>query len=196
MDGQNAYPCRVGAILLNPARETKRPSTTELVLEDVRVAKAWGMLEIANLVETPTRNSKELAQVATSPEAFLGARDRLDAILTSSDILVFAWGIAPLPGPAGRHVRGQANWVISRAQHHGHTHAWAMGGRPRHPSRWRQYVGPQRGLFDGPTTIDRLTRGLERCALDHCTAGAARPHPGELSEVAGNLLTKRGGHAA
>lgn len=196
MGVQHADRPRVGAILLNPARDTKRTSTTQLVLEDVRVAKAWGRLEIANLVETPTRNSKELARVATSPEAFLDARDRLETVLTSSDMLVFAWGVASLPGPTGRHVRGQTSWVISRAQHHGHTHVWVMGGQPRHPSRWRQYVGPQRGLFSGTTTIDRLTQGLERCAIEHCTAGAARPRPGELSEVAGNLLTKKGGHAA
>ncbi len=187
---------RVGAILLNPARQTKRVSTTQLVLEDVRVAKVWGRLEIANLVETPTRNSKELAQVATSPQVFLDARDRLEALLTSSETLVFAWKIAPLSGPAGRHVRGQAAWVISRARHHGHTHAWVMGGRPRHPSRWPQYVGPQRGLFDGSTTVDRLMQGLEHCALEHCTADVATAPLGQLSEGAGKLLVKRGEQAA
>ncbi|WP_124246897.1 DUF1643 domain-containing protein [Kroppenstedtia sanguinis] len=196
MGVQHADGPRVGVILLNPARETKRVSTTQQVLEDVRVAKVWGKLEIANLVETPTRNSKELAQVATSPQVFLDARDRLEALLTSSDTLVFAWGVAPLSGTAGRHVRGQTSWVISRARHHGHTHAWVMGGRPRHPSRWRQYVGPQRGLFDGSTTVDRLMQGLERCALEHCAADVVRPPLGELSEVAGNLLTKRGGQPA
>lgn len=196
MEDQNAHRSRVGVILLNPVRETKRASTTQIVLEDLRVAKAWGNLEIANLVETPTRNSKELARVATCPQVFLDARDHLDAVLTSSDTLVFAWGIAPLPGPAGRHVRVQATWVITRAQHHGHTHAWVMGGRPRHPSRWRQYVGPQRGLFNGSTTLDRITQGLERCPLEHCISDGARPHLGDLSEVAGNLLIKRGEQVA
>lgn len=191
MDARHANRSRVGAILLNPAREANRVSRTHMVLEDVRVAKAWGTMEIANLVETPTRNSKELEQAATSVQLFLDARDRLDTVLASSDTLVFAWGIAPLRGLTGTYVRDQANWVISRALHHGHTHAWVMGGHPRHPSRWRQYVGPQRGLFDGATTADRLTQGLERCAVE-----IARPRHGELSEGAGNLFAKRGGRAA
>ena len=191
MDAQHASRSRVGAILLNPAREANRVSRTHLVLEDVRVAKTWGTLEIANLVGTPTRNSKELEQVATSVQLFLDVRDRLDTVLAGSDTLVFAWGVAPLRGLAGTYVRDQANWVISRALHHGHTHAWVMGGHPRHPSRWRQYVGPQRGLFDGATTVDRLAQGLERCAVE-----IARPRQGELSEGAGNLLAKGGGRAA
>ena len=191
MDTQHANRSRVGAILLNPAREANRVSRTHLVLEDVRVAKAWGTLEIANLVGIPTRNSKELEQVATSVQLFLDARNHLEAVLASSDALVLAWGVAPLRGLVGTYVRDQANWVISRALHHGHTHAWVMGGHPRHPSRWRQYVDPQRGLFDAVTTVDRLTQGLERCAVE-----IARPRHRELSEPAGNLIGKRGGRAA
>ena len=114
MDARHANRSRVGAILLNPARAANRVSRTRLVLEDVRVAKAWGTVEIANLVETPTRNSKELEQVATSVQLFLDARDRLDTVLASSDTLVFAWGIAPLRGLTGTYVRDQVNWVISR----------------------------------------------------------------------------------
>ena len=95
MDAQHASRSRVGAILLNPAREANRVSRTHQVLEDVRVAKAWGTMEIANLVGTPTRNSKELEQVATSVQLFLDVRDRLDTVLAGSDTLVFAWGVAP-----------------------------------------------------------------------------------------------------
>lgn len=191
MKAQHANWSRVGAILLNPATEANGVSRTHLVLEEVRTAKTWGTLEIANLVEIPTRNSKELEQVATSAQLFLGARDRLETVLARSDILVFAWGVAPLRGPAGKYVRNQVSWVISRALHHGHTHAWLMGGHPRHPSRWRQYVGPQRGLFDGVTTVDRLIQGLEWCTVE--TAG---PRGNEPSETPGNLLAKRGGRAA
>jgi hypothetical protein len=157
----------------------------------VRIAKTWETLEIANLVKTPTRNSKELEQVATSFQLFLDARSRLETVLESSNTLVFAWGVAPLRGLAGKYVRNQVSWVISRALHHGHTHAWLMGGHPRHPSRWRQYVGPQRGLFDGATTVDRLLQGLE-----HCTVETAQPRGNETSETLGNLLGKIGKKSA
>ena len=191
METQHANRSRVGAILLNPSREENGASRTHLVLEDVRIAKTWETLEIANLVKTPTRNSKELEQVATSFQLFLDARSRLETVLESSNTLVFAWGVAPLRGLAGKYVRNQVIWVISRALHHGHTHAWLMGGHPRHPSRWRQYVGPQRGLFDGATTVDRLLQGLE-----HCTVETAQPRGNETSETLGNLLGKIGKKSA
>ena len=191
MDAQHANRSRVGAIFLNPVREANRVSRTHLVLEDVRFANTWGTLEVANFVGTPTRDSKEFEQAATSVQLFLDVRDHLETVLASSDTLVFVWDVTPLRGPAGRYVCGHANWVVSRVLHHGHTHALAMGGRPRHPSRWCQYVGPWRGLFDDTTTVDRFIQRLRRCSVE-----IALPCPRELSEAAGNLLIKRGGRAA
>ena len=190
MDAQHANRSRVGASFLNSG-EVNRVSRTHLVLEGVRIAETRETLEIANLVETPTRNSKELEQVATSVRLSLDARDHLETVLASSDTLVFGRDVAPVRGPAGRYARDHANWVISRALHHGHTHVWVMGGRPCHPSRWCKYVSLPRNLCDGATTVDQLMQGLKRCVVE-----IARPCHRELSEAAGNLLIKRGRRVA
>lgn len=179
---------RAGAILLNPTGVIQGTSTSVRVLEDVRLSMGWAVLEIANLVGTPTRNSKELEDTTVSHRDFLSARDRLERVVATSDTLIFAWGIAPLRGMVGKYLRDQTEWIVSQARHHGHTHAWMMDGRPRHPSRWRQYVGPQRGLFKGDNTAARLAQGLQRCAVDE-----ALPPQRRTSEVAGNLPARRGG---
>lgn len=179
----------VRTILLNPVREANRVSRTRFMLEDVRISKTWETLERTHPVEIRTENSRELEQVATSPQLFLDARDRLKTMLASSDTLIFAWG--PLRGMAGKCIRNQVSWVISRALHRGRTNSWLMGGYLRRSPRWCQCVGPQRGLFDGTTANDRLMQQLE-----HCTVETIRPREIEPSENPGNLLGKRGGRAA
>jgi len=152
METQHANRSRVGAILLNPSREENGASRTHLVLEDVRIAKTWETLEIANLVKTPTRNSKELEQVATSFQLFLDARSRLETVLESSNTLVFAWGVAPLRGLAGKYVRNQVSWVISPGvasrPHSRLAHGWTPPPSVQMaPVRWSA-TGPVRRRDD------------------------------------------------
>ncbi len=65
-------------------------------------------------------------------------------------------------------------WVTSRtkpgkhlalATRLGHTEAFLVNGEPRHPSSWRQYVGPRHNRYAGDTFDQRLLRALRAVPL-------------------------------
>ncbi|WP_282580688.1 DUF1643 domain-containing protein [Microbacterium aurugineum] len=160
----------VCVLMLNPSLDEKR-STSYAVLEVVSERKGWNMIEIANLFPVHTRNSKLLAATSLNRSDIFSARPRIDAAIARCAEVLFAWGVAPLPGIAGRLYREQVEWVISRTAHYGHEDAWMMGGEPRHPSRWRQYVGPQRAIVSGVSTAERLERALVRRPIHDAMKG-------------------------
>lgn len=148
----------VCAILLNPTLGEESVSGANLAV----AASALGFrsLRIVNLVGINTRNSKELAQLAVDRQAWDASRPEIAAAIESCDQILFAWGSSPLAGTANKWRTEQINWVVSLCQSLGHRSAWMMDGVPRHPSRWRQYVGPQRGLFAQNSIHERFRNAI------------------------------------
>ena len=152
------------AILLNPCLDEER-STAYAVLRIVAEQREWEKIEVANLFSVRTRNSKELALTQLNRSHVLATRPRVEDLLACCTDLIFAWGVSLLPGKQRHLQREQIEWIISRAAFYGHECAWMMGGTTRHPSRWRQYVGPQRAVVAGLSTAQRLDRALICCPI-------------------------------
>ena len=174
MDGTFEGPATEGGkicvVLLNPS-SSDQPTVSVKNVERVIPRLGFGSFEIVNLVDIPTKNSKSLAAVANTPEIWLGARNELTDALARADDLLFGWGHAPLQGPANGLKRMQTLWLYAEAERLGHTHAWMMNGLPRHPSRWHQYVGPQRGLISGGDFATRAVAMLDRWPMRGLLAG-------------------------
>ncbi len=164
---------RATAVLLNPSLEPTA-SVSSLILEQLRRQRGWESVTITNLLDIPTRNSKELALIATSREPWLAARPALLDSLTDATDLIFGWGVSALSGQARLWQAEQVAWVLDQSRLLGHTDVWMAMGRPRHPSRWRQFVGPQRALVAGESTIDRIDRMLALHPVAEAVAGSQR----------------------
>ncbi|MEV8373632.1 DUF1643 domain-containing protein [Kribbella sp. NPDC056861] len=163
-------PLTVGAILLNPSADPQG-SVSVAMLRALRDHRGWAAVPVVNLVNTPSRDSRELSQLAGDSRVWEAARGPLEQAIRDCDELLLGWGVSPLAGAARPHQRAQVRWVLNHARAHGHTRAWMLAGAPRHPSRWRQFVGPQRGLIVGGSTIDRIDQLLTYTRLNHAEPG-------------------------
>lgn len=148
------------AVLLNPSF-TGPNSVSHGNLRVAAEALGFGRVSTVNLVGVQTRDSHDLAELATMPAAWHSARQEIEDALQKSDRLLFGWGDSRLRGIANTWKQEQIEWTIARAIDHGHEYVLMMDGKARHPSRWRQYVGPQRGLFTGPSLNDRFAQALQ-----------------------------------
>ncbi|MER5766054.1 DUF1643 domain-containing protein, partial [Streptomyces sp. NPDC002082] len=160
---------RICAVLLNPS--TSGGATVSAAnVERVAARLGYGRLEIANLLKIATKESKALVGLAEDPKLWLDSREALTRALSQADDLLFGWGHAPLAGAANRHKNAQTQWLLGEAQRLGHTQVWMMDGLPRHPSRWHQYVGPQRGLISGGDFASRAVSMLTLVPIQHLLA--------------------------
>lgn len=180
-----------GALLLNPSLDEEK-STSYAVLRIMAERKGWSSIEVANLISLPTRDTKLLAAAPLRRSDLIKARPRIESLLARCNEVIFAWGVSLLPGDAGRLQREQIQWVLACAIRHGHQEAWMMGGVTRHPSRWRQFVGPQRALVEGRTTAERLEQALVRRPIEM----QHPPASGELSVVSGRVFSGTGAKEA
>lgn len=149
------------AVLLNPSLSTGS-TISHSNLEVAATTLGFSGFQIANLIQLASRNSKDLAPMAINEDDWLKSRPEIERALNSSDEVVFAWGVSRLAGEANSYKEEQINWTIQEALSAGHFQALLMGGSPRHPSRWRQYVGPQRNRIPGDTLEDRFQLALNR----------------------------------
>jgi hypothetical protein len=120
---------------------------------------------IANLCATPALDLPSLAQVAAAPDGWIHARKNIGEALASCDEFMAAWGLSGLVGGARQHRSEQLRWLLRTATSFGHEHAWTVGGQPRHPSRWHQYVSDVHGRTAGGTVIERLRQVVVRVPL-------------------------------
>jgi hypothetical protein len=162
------------AVLLNPNFNTENSVSHS----NIRVAAAslgFGSFHIVNLVQVQSRNSKELAQKAMNQEPWLISRPEIYQSLNYADEVIFAWGASRLAGQANRHKDEQVEWIIQQTIRAGHTEVLLMNGSPRHPSRWRQYVGPQKMRVTGDTLEDRFRKVLNSHPIeDVCALSGSR----------------------
>lgn len=152
------------AVLLNPS--TGPGTVTGTAVKAAGEVVGAESVQIINLCAAPSRDLPTLATVGAGPAPWLDARPKLVAAITHEDLVLFAYGLGGLTGPARQHFEGQVRWVHEHAVRAGHDSALMLDGRPRHPSRWRQYLGPQRGLFSEATFEERLRAALRPVPLN------------------------------
>jgi hypothetical protein len=151
------------AVLLNPP-EGASGVRTRSAIEAARHALGFQSVEIANLCCDPTLSVLELNALGHD-RGWVGARaDLLDALHRADGVLA-GWGIAGLSGKARRARDSQVGWLLQEADRVGLTHFWTVGGVPRHPSRWHQYVADKHNRTSGGSFVERLRQVLVRQAV-------------------------------
>lgn len=143
------------AVLLNPPQTTSGVRTRRAVERAGRVLGYDGVT-IVNLCPENTRSVVELNGTALTEHGLATARDEIRDNLRSASGLLGAWGVSGLSGPARRAREEQVSWLYAQAWESGVTHAWMVGGQPRHPSRWHQYVSDRYRRTPGGGFAERL----------------------------------------
>lgn len=164
--------CSLGFILASPAM-TSGARTLNMASRTAAIL-GFGTVQTANLFSEPTWNTGELSTAGSRPEGWLTARAHLTATLASCDEVVGAWGIARCRGEARAHQQSQIDWVVREAERLGHGHLWMLGGEPRHPSRWHQYVSEYHGRAGTGELDARLRSQLRRVKLADIPGLSAR----------------------
>lgn len=120
---------------------------------------------MVNLIDVPTKDLPALNARGRELAPWLASRPVLEEALGSAEALVAGWGVGGLTGKTRANQRDQIGWLCRSAIELGHRSAWVVGNGPRHPSRWRQYVGPQKGRVSGGTWSERLSNALALASL-------------------------------
>lgn len=151
-------------VLASPPLVTSGRRTLAQV-EALASVLATDTVETANLCATPAADLPALSVAAVETEPWLAARSALAAALEDCDELMAAWGLYGLTGPAKNHRRDQLAWLVKTAEALGHNECWVVGGQPRHPSRWHQYVSDVHGRTAGGTFQERIQQVLVKVPL-------------------------------
>lgn len=125
-------------------------------------------VKTVNLCSLPSRSVVDLVTTVTDSD-WVQARPALESALCESDGLLLAWGVSGWAGNPRSGLACQIDWFLTTAQAFGHRSCWMVGGQPRHPSRWHQYVSDKHGRTPGGSTENRLRYVLEFCDLEACT---------------------------
>lgn len=147
----------LGAVLLNPS--TGQGEQTLRHLRFAQQALRCESLVVANLFPVASRDMWAISDLGREADSWLPAREEIIRLLDDSDEIVVAWGVSRIPGPAHGHFLDQTDWVRTRARERG-LRIWTMGGRPRHPSRWHQYVSDVHQRTSGGTIASRIAESL------------------------------------
>ncbi|MGL5824399.1 MAG: hypothetical protein ACRCYU_06120, partial [Nocardioides sp.] len=121
-------------------------------------------VRIANLCAVATPTVVELNAVGS--EGWELARTDLADALENADGLLAGWGVAGVTGLARRQLLAQVDWLYEHAAAVGLSSVWMVGGQPRHPSRWHQFVSDEHERTSGGTADQRLREALISVPLD------------------------------
>ncbi|MER5870816.1 DUF1643 domain-containing protein [Streptomyces sp. NPDC002044] len=160
------------AVLLNPALKPPTETITFRNLTSALPLTGCDRLQLANLLDTPTKDQKELSRRDITKNDAGRSRLLLQQAVDEADEVLFAWGSGPTPGVVGATLREQEAWLRQYLQVSGIPRIWMIAGAPRHPSRWRQYVGPEKQRVHGATFEERLAKVL---AVHFLTSGDMEP---------------------
>lgn len=158
------------AVLLNPALKPPTDTITFRNLTSALPLIGCDRLQLANLLDTPTKDQKELGRRNIAEDEVGRSRLLLQRAVTEADEVLFAWGAGPIPGAAGAALREQEAWLRLHLRANGVPRIWMVAGSPRHPSRWRQFVGPEKQRVHGATFEERLAKVLAVHSLNSNTA--------------------------
>ncbi|MCC2309168.1 DUF1643 domain-containing protein [Cellulomonas chengniuliangii] len=115
---------------------------------------------IANLCDAASQDLRGMRAVAAEAAPWMRARSSLQEALAASTMVLAGWGVAKPSGLAAQHQRQQLAWLSTAIEGAGHSTAWCVGGQPRHPSRWHQYVSDRHGRTHGGSSAERLREVL------------------------------------
>lgn len=144
-------------MLLNPPGRSTGARTRNAVSRAARVL-GYDHVTITNLCAVPTRSVVELNNLGH--DAWELARGDLEAGLSSTDAILAGWGIAGVAGEARRSLCAQVAWLQEVALAKGIESFWMIGGEPRHPSRWHQYVADKYQRTSGGSFEERIRQVL------------------------------------
>jgi hypothetical protein len=142
------------AVLLNPPGSTSGTRTRNAVERSGRVL-GFRSVKIANLCNVATPTVVELNTLGDG-DCWHQAREQLTGALRGAEGLLAGWGVAGISGGARRARQAQVDWLYSRARETGIDTIWMVGGEPRHPSRWHQFVSDKYRRTSGGTFEERL----------------------------------------
>lgn len=145
------------AVLLNPPSASSGARTRNAVALAGQIL-GFDNVEIANLTNVATPTVVELNRI--DQDGWFEARDELRVRLRGADALLGGWGTTGLHGPARRSLLTQVSWLAQESSAAGMPEMWTVGGQPRHPSRWHQYVSDKYGRATGATFHHRLSQVL------------------------------------
>lgn len=145
-------------VLLNPP--PRADTVTERNVAAAAAALAAPSASIVNLCQLTTTDLPTLSHQAIGASDWLAARSTIGAALETHARTLFAYGLGGLTGASRLHFQEQLSWLHGVAVASGHSSAFMLGGQPRHPSRWRQYLGPSRALYGQATFEERLRAAL------------------------------------
>jgi len=144
------------AVLLNP------PSLTSGTRSRNAVAHAATVLGCENvqLVNLCSASTPIVELNDLRGDEWEEARESLEVALLHADVLLAGWGVAGMSGYSKRSLTSQVDWLLRRAQNRGFDSVWMVGGEPRHPSRWHQYVADRHQRTSGGAFEDRIRQVL------------------------------------
>ena len=143
------------AVLLNPPEHTSGARSRNAV---ARAATVLGHEEVrvVNLCAEPTASVIELRDV--EPVSWEDARSGLEEALKGAEAVLGAWGVGGVTGPTRFELQAQIDWLYGQMLQVGIEQVWMVGGEPRHPSRWHQYVSDKYGRTTGGGFEERLAQ--------------------------------------
>ncbi|MFC3982715.1 DUF1643 domain-containing protein [Streptosporangium jomthongense] len=154
------------AILLNPPL---RPAEETVTYRNVTAALSitgCQSLSLVNLLAVPSKDLPSLNQTPISAREIVISREKLRKSITHSDEVLVAWGMGGGTGMLRQLLKDQVTYVREVLREQGVRSVWTLEGKPRHPSRWHQYLGPQKNRVPGSSFQDRLNRALVPLLLD------------------------------
>lgn len=145
------------AVLLNPPAQSSGVRSRNAVYRAARVL-GYDDVVMTNLCSIATPSIVEVNGLGY--EAWTSARRELELAVQSGAGVLAAWGVGGLRGDARRWLRAQVEWLVDCAGTDGIHSFWMVGGEPRHPSRWHQYVSDKHGRTRGGSFDERLAQVL------------------------------------
>ena len=148
------------AILLNPPLRPAIGTISHRNLLAALPLTGCTELRLANLIDLQSKDQTQLANIIVTESDLERSRLQLSAAIDGADEVLFAWGTGRITGVVGKLLKEQAAWVRAHVNTRGHSKIWMVAGTPRHPSRWRQFVGPEKRRVEGSSFEERLAKVL------------------------------------
>ncbi|MET7720735.1 DUF1643 domain-containing protein [Streptomyces mirabilis] len=148
------------AILLNPPLRPAADTISHRNLLAALPLTGCTELRLANLIDLQSKDQTQLASLVVTEQDLERSRQQLSEAIEGADEVLFAWGTGRITGVVGRLLEEQAAWVRMHVDARGLGKVWMVAGTPRLPSRWRQFVGPEKQRVEGSSFEERLAKVL------------------------------------
>jgi hypothetical protein len=155
------------AVLLNPPERTSGVRSRNAVARAAAVL-GYGEVRVVNLCAEPTASVADLHRV--DRDSWERARSELGRALMDATAVLGAWGVAGIAGQTRRDLQAQIDWLYDQALQVGIDRVWMLGGEPRHPSRWHQYVSDKYKRTTSGSFEERLAQVLVALPIRRATS--------------------------